>query len=88
MDDNDFELSYPEGEEPVQRADRGLDIMSLTAAQWDLFMAGYEAGRASGFDSGYAACEEAYAERHRVALTVMRRAGRLDVPPGQMYEGL
>lgn len=64
---------HPEGEEPIERADRTLDIMSLSPEQFDLFMAGYEAGRATGFDDGYQACEERYAEVHRLAVEHMRR---------------
>lgn len=41
--------------------------------QFDVFMAGYEAGRASGLDDGYQACEDAYATRHRIAYEVMTR---------------
>lgn len=63
---------HPEGEEPVERAPRTLDIAALTPEQFDLFMAGYEAGRASGLDDGYAACEERYAEVHRRAVEHMR----------------
>lgn len=87
-DDNDlgYELFYPEGEEPIDRADRTLDIMSLTSAEYDIFLAGYSAGRASGIEEGYAACEEEFAERHRFALRVMRKTGRLGVSPDQMYD--
>ncbi|WP_346008623.1 hypothetical protein [Janibacter terrae] len=83
-----FELDYPAGEEPVARANRALDVMSLTPEQFDLFMAGWESGRAAGLDDGYAACEEAYAARHRFALRVMRKSGRLGVPPDEMYDDL
>lgn len=62
---------HPEGEEPVERASRTLDLMNLSPEQFDLFMAGYEAGRASGLDDGYTACEERYASVHRHALEVM-----------------
>lgn len=86
--DNDFELDYPADEEPIERANRALDIATLTPEQFDIFMAGFESGRASGLDDGYAACEEAYAARHRIALRVMRKAGRLGVPPDEMYEDL
>lgn len=81
----DYELDYPDGEEPVARADRTLDIAQLTPEQFDIFMAGYESGRAAGLDDGYAACEEAYAARHRFALRAMRRAGELGVPPDEIY---
>lgn len=61
-----------EGEEATERAPRTLDLMSLRPAEFDLFMAGYAAGRASGLDDGYAACEERYATSHRLAVEAMR----------------
>lgn len=64
---------HSESEEWIERADRTLDIMSLGPEQFDVFMAGYEAGRATGFDDGYQACEERYAEVHRLAVEHMRR---------------
>jgi hypothetical protein len=64
--------------EPVARVDRTLDIAQLTPEQFDIFMAGYESGRAAGLDDGYAA-------RHRFALRAMRRAGELGVPPDEIY---
>lgn len=85
--EDDFELDYPADEEPVPRADRCLDIASLTPEQFDIFLAGYEAGRAAGLDDGYAACEEAYAARHRYALEVMRRSSRLDLSPDEVLDG-
>lgn len=84
--EDDFELDYPVGEEPVERADRTLDLMSLSPREFDIFLAGYGSGRASGFDDGYAACEESYAARHRYALEVMRRSGRLDVSPEEILD--
>lgn len=83
-DDEHFELDYPPGEEPIERANRRLDIATLTPEQFDIFMAGFESGRSSGWDDGYAACEEAYASRHRYALTVMRRAGDLGIAPDEI----
>lgn len=77
---------YPPGEEPIERADRALDIMSLSPDQFDIFMAGYEAGRAGGLEDGYQQCEEAYASRHRYALQVMRRSGRLDLSPDEILD--
>lgn len=77
---------YLDDEQPVERADRALDIGALTPEQFDIFMAGYTAGRASGLDDGYQQCEEAYAERHRYALEVMRRSGRLDLSPDEILE--
>lgn len=84
MDDEHFEVDYPPGEEPIERAHRGLDIATLTPEQFDIFMAGFQSGRASGLDDGYAACEEAYASRHRYALDVIRRSGRLDLAPDEI----
>lgn len=72
---------HPEGEEPIERADRTLDIMSLSPEQFDLFMAGYEAGRASGLDDGYIACEERYATIHRHALQAMRDSRDFSIKP-------
>lgn len=62
----------PNGEQPVERADRGIDIAALSWREFDIFMAGYESGRASGLDDGYAAAEERYAEVHRRAVEHMR----------------
>lgn len=62
----------PNGEDPTERADRAIDIATLTWEQFDLFMAGYEAGRATGFDDGYTAAEERHAEAHRRAVEHMR----------------
>ena len=84
--EDDFEVDWPVGEEPVERGDRTLDLMSLTAREFDIFMAGHASGRASGWDDGYAACEESYAARHRYALEVMRRSGRLDLSPDEILE--
>lgn len=84
--DDDFELDYPVGEEPIERADRTLDPMTLSAREFDIFLAGYGSGRASGWEDGYAACEESYAARHRYALEVMRRSGRLDLSPDEILE--
>lgn len=78
---------HPPGEEPVERASRTLDIAMLTPDQFDIFMAGYEAGRASGLDDGYAECEERQTARHRYALEVMRRSGRLDLSPDEILGG-
>lgn len=82
--EDEFELDYPEGEEPVARANRALDLITLNPHEFDIFMAGFESGRASGLDDGYAACEEAYASRHRYALDVIRRSGRLDLAPDEI----
>lgn len=71
---------HPEGEEPIERAPRTLDIATLTPEQFDVFMAGYEAGRASGLDDGYAACEERQAERHRLAVQHMRACHDFTAP--------
>lgn len=84
--EEDFELDYPVGEEPIERADRTLDPMTLSPREFDIFLAGYGSGRASGWDDGYAACEESYAARHRYALEVMRRAGRLGVSPEEILD--
>lgn len=86
MESEHFELDYPPDEEPIERANRTLDIATLTPEQFDIFMAGFHSGRASGLDDGYAACEEAYAARHRYALDVLRRAGRLDLSPGEILD--
>lgn len=71
---------HPEGEEPVERAPRTLDIAQLSPEQFDLFMAGYVAGRASGLDDGYAACEERHATVHRLAVDAMRRSNDSTAP--------
>lgn len=76
---------HPEGEEPVERANRTLDIATLPPDQFDLFMAGYEAGRASGLDDGYAACEERYALVHRLSFEAMTRNRDFEHPDG--HEG-
>lgn len=47
-------------------------------------MSGFQSGRASGWDDGYAACEERQASNHRYALEVMRRSGRLDLSPDEI----
>ena len=82
--DEHFEVEYPPGEEPIERGNRGLDIATLTPAEFDIFMSGFQSGRASGWDDGYAACEEQQASHHRYALEVMRRSGRLDLSPEEI----
>lgn len=84
--EDDLGVDYPPGEQPAARGDRRLDVTGLPPEQLDIFMAGWESGRASGFDDGYQACEEAYAARHRYALEVMRRSGRLDLSPDEILE--
>lgn len=82
----DDELDAPPGEKPVDRSYRTLDIMRLSQEHYEIFLAGYSAGRAAGIEEGYAICEEEYAERHRFALRVIRKSGRLGVSPDQMYD--
>lgn len=55
-----------------------------TPEEFDIFMSGFQSGRASGWDDGYAACEERQASNHRYALEVMRRSGRLDLSPDEI----
>lgn len=82
MDFDEDGPDYPVGEEPISRADRQLDLMSLSPSEFDIFMAGYEAGRASGLDDGYADCEERYATVHRMAVEWMRSSHDFEPPSG------
>ncbi|QGX08826.1 hypothetical protein EEW87_17630 (plasmid) [Janibacter melonis] len=67
-------------DDPVDVVDHGPranDPTSMTPEQLEIFMAGYEAGRATGFEDGYiegySACDREIARLQRAAVEATRR---------------
>lgn len=68
---------HHDDETPIDRADRTLDLATLDPAEFDLFLAGYHAGRASGLEDGYTegyeACDAKISRLQRAAVAATRR---------------
>jgi len=55
------------------------DLMSYTAAEWDVFMSGYRSGYGHGLDAGRIQADADAAALHRAAVRIVRSLS--NVPP-------